>query len=156
MKKSELIAFRGHILSFMIYLFLTIFWTLNEFGTVTLPRPLFYAVVTIAQTSLSFAAFCFAAYTLIRFGLPVARSAKFNLILILPFLVVFVLFIVSLFTGVMFTITPENVFRPGKVYFMLGICSMIYFALIIGVAIKRVFTSKSISARKDATTMVVT
>lgn len=156
MKKSELVAFRGHIGSFMIYLFLTVFWTLHEFGTITLPRPVFYGVVTVAQVSLCFAAFCFAAYTLIRFGLPVARSAKFNLILIIPFFVVLVLFIVSLFTGVMFTITPANTFRPGKVYYLLGVCSMMYFTLIIGVAIRRVITSKSISVRRDATTMVVT
>ena len=156
MKKSEFIAFRAHVGCFMINLVLTTLWALNDHGTISLPRTLFYVMIIVAQVSLCFSAFAFAAYTLIRFDLPVARSAKFNLILIIPFAAVFMLFMVSIFTGIMFTITPDNVFSPGKVYYVLGVGSMTYFLLIIGVSIRRAVVSKSVSVRRDARTMAIT
>ena len=149
-KKSEFVAFRTFVVVFAIYLVTNIFWTLQEYDAIQLPRFVFIAICFLSLASAVYNAFAFYAYAMIHFNLSFNKSAKSIYISFIPFLIAFVLLVISLFNGMIFSVTSDNNLVNGPYYVILLLISFIYLLMIVVASIYKAIKTKSKYARKDA------
>ena len=149
-KKSEFIAFRTFIILFEVYLFFNTLWSMQEYDVIALPRPVFVAVCLLSLASVVYNSFCFYAFTLIHFDLSFDKSKKTIYLSLIPFAVAFVLLIISLFNGMIFSVTPDNHIVNGPAYIALPLCSFVYFIIIVRVSIAKAIRQRSRYAKRDA------
>ena len=154
LRKSEFIVFRAFIVSFQFYLLMNTVWTLCEFEVIRLPNKLFTTVCLLSFASVAYIAFAFYCYTIIHFNLAVSRSKWANILGFMPLAAAFVMLLVSLRNGMIFSVTPEGHIVNGPAYIALPICSFVYFIVIAAVAVYKTFKVRSNSSRRNALSII--
>ena len=150
MKKSGFFSFRVFILAFECYLIFNSLWTLQEFDVIQFPRALFTAVCFLSLTSVVFNALCFFVFTMVHFDIPIFKNVRTTAISLLPFFTALVLLVVSLWNGMVFSVSEENNIINGPVYIALPISSFLYFLVIAAVSIHKAVRLRSRYARIEA------
>lgn len=149
-KKNEFILFRIFIVAFQFYLVMNTLWTLQEHNVIHLPHALFVVICLFSYIGVSFNAFCFYGFTMIRFDMRFSKKWWAGLLGLIPFVMSIILLIVSLWTGIIFTVTPDNHVVTGPAYVALSICSFLYFIVIVRVSIMKALKTRTSFARRDA------
>ena len=149
-KKNEYIAIKVFIVAFEAYLVFNTLWTLQEYDILALPHAVFVAVCFLSLTSVVYNSFCFFAFTMIHFDFRFNVSKKAICLGFAPFFVAFVLLVISLFNGMIFSVTPDNHIVNGPAYIALPLCSFVYFIVIVRVSVQKAIRLRSKYARRDA------
>ena len=156
-KKIEFIFFRVFLVAFQFYLVMNSLWTLQEYDAIQMPRALFVTVCMASYISVAFNAFCFYAFSMIRFDLGFGKRVWSSLLGTLPFFAAIVLLCISLWNGMIFSVTEDNNVVTGPAYLALAGCSFLYFVVIVRVSIMKAMKVRTYYAKKDAlsTTLAV-
>lgn len=156
MKKREYRIFKIFILGFELYLIFNTLWTMQEFDVINFPKPLFTFLCFLSLTSALFNAVCFYKFSMIYFGYSAKGKVLYEFFGILPFLIMVVLLIISMFNGIVFSISDELKIVKGPLYNGLHICGFIYFAIIFVSSIVEMIRKKSPLAKRNCLTISAT
>ncbi len=153
MKKKQYSVFKTFIIVFELYLIANTLWTTQEFDIISLPKWLFTLVCFVSLSTALLNCFCFYTFSMIYFGYSNTNKPLYEFFGFLPFLVVFIILIISMFTGAIFYIDENIKICQGPYYHILVFCSAIYFAIILISSIVELFRSKSPQAKKNCLTI---
>ena len=127
--------FRYLIVSYIIYTATNVLCTLGEFEAVKYPHWLFALLVYLTNF------FCTVCYSqlymlsIVRFHPEYFKKRFFQILSFIPTAIVWITMLVSVFTGCMIVITPDNHFVYGPLSIMLPLIGLFYFAVIIAFSI---------------------
>ena len=153
MKKREYVVFKVFIIAFEIYLIANTLWTMQEFDVVQFPKWLFQTICYISLTAVVFNTVCFYKFSMIYFGYSNERHKLYELFGLLPFLFAFVLLTISLFNGIVFSISDDMNLVHGKFYMALASSAFVYFVIIFVSSFVEMIKSRSPIARKNCLTI---
>lgn len=148
--KRDFIIFRMFLVAFQFYLIMNSLWTLQEFEVIHMPRALCIIIYVLSYTSVAFNSFCFYAFTVVRFDYRFGKKVWASLLGLAPFLAAVVLVLVSLKTGIIFTVNENGHIVTGPAYVALAACCFVYFLVIMYVSIMKAIRVRTHFARKDA------
>ena len=154
MNKRSYRVFKIFILAFELYLVFNSLWTLQEFDIINLSKGLFRVVCLFSLLSVLFNAVCFYKFSMIYFGYSNKGKYLYEFFGVLPFLLMVVLLIISLFNGIVFSVSEDIKIVKGPLYNALFICGFFYFAIIIVSSIVETFRKKSPISRKNCITIL--
>lgn len=150
MSKNEYSVFRMFLIAFQIYLVMNSLWTLQEFEVIHLPRALFIAICVLSYTSVAFNSLCFYAFIMIRYDYRFAKKLWASILGFVPFTAAVVLVLVSLKTGIIFTVEGDSHVVTGPAYIAMAICCFLYFVVIMRVSIMKAIKVRTHYAKRDA------
>ena len=153
MKKSEYVVFKTFIIAFEFYLIANTVWTLQEYDFISLPKWLFEVVCFLSLSAVLFNTLCFYKFSMIYFGYSTNANRLYEIYGVLPFVVEIILLIISLFNGMVFSVSDDMNIVHGKIYLSTAFCGFIYFAIILVSSFIKVLKSHSPIARKNCLTI---
>ena len=148
--KREFILFRIFLVAFQFYLVMNSLWTLQEFEIIHLPRALYITIYVLSYTAVAFNSFCFYEFIVVRFDSRFSKKVWTSFLGLTPFLTAVVLVLVSLKTGIIFTVDEKGHIVNGPAYVALACCCFVYFLVIMCVSIAKAIKVRTHFARKDA------
>ena len=153
MKKRSYRIFKVFILGFEFYLVFNTLWTMQEFDVIHMPKALFTVLCFFSLVSALFNSVCFYKFSMIYFGYSNKGKLLYEFFGVLPFLVMAVLLIISIFNGMVYSVSDDLRIVRGPLYNGLFICGFIYFAIIFVSSIVEMFRKKSPTSRKNCLTI---
>ena len=127
----EIHLFRAMVISYLVYLVLEIIWILALVGALPLPM-LATGLVKIADTMfiplMVYFWFWFAEE---RFRSERAGKRSFRILFSLPIILMFILYVTSFYTGLVFRISSEHTVEPGPLIILTGVVDNFYGIAII-------------------------
>ncbi len=154
LKKTDYIIFKVFIIAFCFYVIITSVWSMQEYDVIKLPRIPFLIVCLLSYSSVLFNGYCFYAFTVNYFDFNKKKLRYVDAIGTVPFLVGVVLLIVSIFNGMIFSLSDSNHTVMGPLYILLPLSAFIYFIIIIIVSIINAIKAKSSVTRRYALTLI--
>lgn len=154
MKKQEKWVFKAFIVAFWIYIIFNSFWTMQEYDIIQMPKWLFKTICAASLGGVMLNTYCFYKFLMNYFGYSKKENMHYILFGASPFLVVLTLLIISIWNGLIFSVSDELNIIHGKGYIILPICALIYFGIIIVFSSIEVVKNKSPQAKKNGLTMV--
>lgn len=153
MKKRSYRIFKVFILGFEFYLVFNTLWTMQEFDVIHMPKALFTVLCFFSLVSALFNSVCFYKFSMIYFGYSNKGKPLYEFFGVLPFLVMVVLLIISIFNGMVYSVSDDLKIVKGPLYDGLFICGFLYFAIIFVSSIVEMFRKKSPTSRKNCLTI---
>ena len=153
MKKREYGVFKTFIIAFEVYLVANTLWTMQEFDVIQVLKWAFEVICLISLSAVLFNCLCYYKFTMIYFGYSSKKSTLYEFYGVLPFLVEIVLLIISLFNGMIFSVSDEMNLVQGKLYISMPICAFIYFIIILVSSFVEMVKSRSPIARRNCLTI---
>ena len=154
LKKKEYIYFKMFILTLCFYVVMNTLWTMQEYDVIELPKTLFTVICFLSYGSVIFTAYCFYAFTMTHFEFN-TKDGIVDILGLAPFLAGLILLVISLFNGMVFSVSDTIHNVNGPLYILLPVSSFIYFIVITIMAIIKTIKAKTISSRKYAITLII-
>ena len=153
MKKREYTLFKLFIIAFEVYIIFNSLWTMQEYEIIKLPSALFAVVCLLSLAAVQFNCLCFYKFTMVYFGYS-SKKRLYDFFGFLPFIVMIIMLIISLFNKMVFYVEDGNIVR-GPLYLGMVICSVIYFGIILVSSIIEMFRKKSPQTRRNCLTLLL-
>lgn len=154
LKKKDYFMFKMFIIALCFYDVMNTLWTMQEYNVISLPKVLFTIICFLSYGSVVFTGYCFYAFTMSYFGYKTKDGYLIDILGLLPFLVGLILLVISLFNGMVFSVSEDVHNIVGPLYILLPISSFIYFVVIVVMSVIKAIKTKSIASRKYAITLI--
>ena len=149
MKKKEYYVFKTLIIAYGYYIVMNSIWTMQEYDIIQLPKGLFKVVCLASLTGVMLNTFCFYKFLMVYYGYTNKRVLLYEFFGFLPFFVMFILLVISIWTGFVFSVSDELNIIQGDGYIMLPIVAFIYFVIILVCTIVELVKTKSPQSKKN-------
>lgn len=127
---------------------------MQEYNTISCSKTLFTIICFLSYGSVVFTGYCFYAFTMSYFEFNSKSGLLVNILGLLPFLTGILLLVISLFNGMIFSVSEDIHNINGQLYILLPLTSFIYFIVIVVMSIVKAIKTKSIASRKYAITLI--
>lgn len=154
-KKKEAGVFKGFIGAFLFYLVMSTLWALGQNGIINFPTILFKIICALSFFGVLLNAFFFFMYVVNHYNYYNKKNVVVTILRLLPLATGFILLFISLWDGMIFTITDGSKVEEGKFFFILPLLAVIYVIVILKAAIVRLVKQKSSSARKECIDLTI-
>ena len=114
-----------------------------------MPRGLFKTLCFLSLTSVVFNAFCFYKFAMVYFGYSNKEKFLYDFLGLVPFLIAFIMLIISLFNGFIFDVSDEVKIIKGSLYPLLFVSAFIYFAIIVISSLIETIRTNSTRSKKN-------
>ena len=153
MKKREYVIFKVFIIAFLVYLVFNSLWTMQEFEVIKMPNILFRLVCFASLSSVVFNSYCFYKFSMIYYGYYNKQNKLYEILGGAPFLVVLAFNIISIFNGMVFSVSDAGKIIIGPLYYFQMVVAFLYFLIIFVSSITTLIKAKSPQARKNSLTI---
>ncbi|QTQ13498.1 GGDEF domain-containing protein [Treponema parvum] len=153
--QSEIKFFKRLVYAYLLYLFSDIIWILIQFKVFSPPHMVknFVMILNIMFVAVtSYFWFCFAE---IKLKNRFITSLRFNLIVFAPMLLLLVLYLVSIKTGILFSISENAGFETGPCYWVSVVIISMYPIFVALHAFYRIRKEKSAINKKEYATLIL-
>ena len=147
--------FRGMTLCFLGFVILELLWVLIEGGIIAAPRALGSLFKIIDTMLIPFMVYHWFWFAEIKFQSKLVGNMLARIMTLIPFAILVVCYIVSIFNGMVFSIGPEGELVPGPLVGLTGIVDNIYGIAIIIHAVILLVREKVPYRRRTYLTMIV-
>ncbi|QTQ15722.1 GGDEF domain-containing protein [Treponema parvum] len=153
--ESEIKFFKRLIYTYLLYLFSDIIWILIQFKFISPPLMvknfvMILNIMFVAATSYFW--FCFAE---IKLKNKFITSLRFNLIVFSPVLLLLVLYLVSIKTGILYSISESAEFETGTYYWISVVIIGMYPTFVALHAFYRIRKEKSVINKKEYSALIL-
>ena len=155
MKKRESTIFKTFIIAFGVYIILNTLWTMQEYDVIQVPIWLFKVICASSLASVLFNTYCFYKFLMIYFGYSSKKNSLYEILGAIPFTIVVIMIYLSIWNGLVFTVSDNLNIVQEIGYIALPICALIYFGIIIVCSAIAFAKSKSPQAKKNAITVIL-
>ena len=144
--EKDIIIFRKMVASYMVFLITETIWAFGFDNLIPIP-PLVYGLAKAFGTFfIPLMVYNWFLFALNRFKIDINNKAV-KVIALLPLILLFILYVTSFFTGLVFKITPNNTIEYGPAYAASGIVDNIYGILIVVIAIVSLISKRNKASR---------
>ena len=130
MKKRSYKVFKVFIVVFQVYIIINSLWTMQEYDVIQMPKWLFEINCMLSLMGVLLNTFCFYKFLMIFFGYSYKKNNLYEFFGAVPFLIICILLITSIWTGFVFSVSDSLNIIQGNGYIFLPIIAFTYFIII--------------------------
>lgn len=152
-RQRETRVFRRLITAFIVYLWMSGLWTLQEYDAMRLPHWLFSVICLCSLGSLSANGFLFFSFTMLHLAPETAEKRWFRAVSLAPLAIIAVCLVASLFNGMVFSTSPDNHVSFNWAYPVEPALTALYVLAILVISVVKALKSSSPSQRRQDFTL---
>lgn len=124
--EREIYYFKRLLIAYMFFTASEAVWAIGNFGVAEIPVFILSLMTTTTMISVAFVAMYWLLYGEMKMGFPVLDNPALRIAILIPLALIVVLYVVSMFNGIMFSYNEEGMFVQGPLYNVTVVIDLIY------------------------------